>query len=60
MPIFNTSTALGYSFEFGEHFQVVTTTDFNLILSDAVDGYDNDKKSDIMQKTGVSLMCRFK
>lgn len=55
----NTSTALGYSFEFGKHFQVVTTTDFILILSDAVDGYNNDKKSDILQKTGVSLMYRF-
>ena len=56
----NTSATFGCSFEFGRHFQVVTTTDFILNLSDAIDGYDNDKKSDIMQKTGVSLMYRFK
>lgn len=56
----NTSATLGYSFEFGRHFQVVASTDFILNISDAIDGYDNDKKSDIMQKTGISLMYRFK
>ena len=56
----NTSASFGYSFEFGPNFQVVASTDFILNLSDAVDGYDNDKKSDIMQKTGLSLMYRFK
>ena len=56
----NTSATLGYSFEFGRHFQVVASTDFILNLSDAIDGYDNDKKTDIMQKTGISLMYRFK
>jgi hypothetical protein len=38
----------------------VASSDFIINLSDAVDGYDNDKKSDIMQKTGLSLMYRFK
>lgn len=56
----NTSATLGYSFEFGPHFQIVASSDFIINLSDAVDGYDNDKKSDIMQKTGLSLMYRFK
>lgn len=56
----NTSATFGYSFEFGPHFQIVASTDFIVNLSDAIDGYDNEKKSDIMQKTGISLMYRFK
>jgi len=52
----NTSSAFGYSFEFGKHFQVETNSNFILIFSDAVDGYDNGKKTDIMLKTGIGLM----
>ena len=56
----NTSATIGYSFEFGPHLQVVTSSDFIVNFSDAIDGYDNEKKSDIMQKTGISVMYRFK
>ena len=56
----NTSATIGYSFEFGPHIQVVASTDFIVNFSDAIDGYDNEKKSDIMQKTGISVMYRFK
>jgi hypothetical protein len=54
----NTSTAVGHSFEFGNHLQIVTMTDFRLIFSDAVDGYDNGQNYDIMLKTGISVMYR--
>ena len=54
-----TSVALGCVFEFGPRIQLLASTDFIVNFSDAIDGYDNEKKSDLMQKTGLSLLYRF-